>query len=510
MNKRGITHMQLAVAYSRVSSKEQEQGFSLESQGKTLDGYAASKNFNIVKRFAFSESAQKQGRKHFGEMIKYLRQHPEVRVVIVEKMDRLLRDLHDYVLVEDLAKELNIEFHCVKEGQVLRADSKSQDKLIQGLNAVLARNYIENMKEEILKGQIVKAEKGQFPGRAPYGYAHNRENRTIVPDPKRAPVIKLIFDLYSLGEHSVETLKKAIRDKTGERISKSQLHKILKSRFYLGFFNWRGREYQGTHPPLVGYFIFARVQDVVSGRSKAKPNKRFFPFRGLMHCAEDGCVITAELHKGKYVHYHCSFGRGKHKFPYMPEQEVADLLGTILEHAEISAEVAQAIADSTCANKAEKEAKRREEISTLNQRLALLKTRMGAAYEDKCGDKVLPVLEEIWQEKMIDWSAQVVELRKALELAAKPVPEEFGLSAERILDLAQRAHSIYETRSNTERAQLLKMVLLSCKTDGVSIWPTYRQPFNLIFGPAENEEWRNFPLGGHLTLGAAEAASACC
>jgi hypothetical protein len=57
------------------------------------------------------------------------------------------------------------------------------------------------------------------------------------------------------------------------------------------------------------------------------------------------------------------------------------------------------------------------------------------------------------------------------------------------LELAQKAHFLYLTRNHAERGELLKRVLLNCATDGVTLWPTYRKPFNLIFERAKNEEW---------------------
>jgi hypothetical protein len=42
----------------------------------------------------------------------------------------------------------------------------------------------------------------------------------------------------------------------------------------------------------------------------------------------------------------------------------------------------------------------------------------------------------------------------------------------------------------TEQAKLLRMVLSNCRIDAVSITPTYRKPFDLIFARAKNEEWR--------------------
>ena len=471
--------MQKAVSYARVSSKDQELGFSLESQVNTLQGYAASKDFNIVREFTISESAKQQGRKHFNSMLDYLRQHLDVRVLIVEKMDRLCRNLNDYVLVGSLVEELGLEVHLVKDGQVLRKESRSQEKLVQGLFALLAQNYIQNLQEEILKGQQVKADKGQYPGRASFGYAHDRESRTIVVHPIRADVVRLIFQIYSSGKYSVEELRKEIRNQTGERISKSQLHKILKSRFYLGFFTWRGREYQGIHPPLVDLKTFERVQEIVSGRSKAKPRKHAFPFSGILHCAEDGCRITAERHKGKYVYYHCSFGRGRHKFPSLREEKLAVKFGTLLKQVEIRTEVAQAVADYTRRDRAGDESKRREEISKLNQRISAIETRKRKAYEDKL-DGVID--DEFYRAHMEGWSAQQRQLREVLKLASEPISEDHCLSVQRVVELAERAHSIYTTRTDAECAQLLKTVLLDCTTNGVDLNPTYRQPFDLIFG----------------------------
>jgi len=67
----------LAVSYARVSSKPQEDGFSLISQNRTLTQYAASREFEIVRDFTSSESAKKQGRKNFNAMLAFLREHPD-------------------------------------------------------------------------------------------------------------------------------------------------------------------------------------------------------------------------------------------------------------------------------------------------------------------------------------------------------------------------------------------------------------------------------------------------
>lgn len=51
--------MKQVVIYARVSSKEQEKGFSIPAQIEFLQEYANKKLFNVVKVFQESETAKK-------------------------------------------------------------------------------------------------------------------------------------------------------------------------------------------------------------------------------------------------------------------------------------------------------------------------------------------------------------------------------------------------------------------------------------------------------------------
>ncbi len=70
-----------------------------------------------------------------------------------------------------------------------------------------------------------------------------------------------------------------------------------------------------------------------------------------------------------------------------------------------------------------------------------------------------------------------------------PVTRESVFTVERVFELANKAHSLYLARNSAERGELLKSVLLNCATDGVSLWPAYRRPFDLIFQRAKTEDW---------------------
>ena len=51
----------------------------------------------------------------------------------------------------------------------------------------------------------------------------------------------------------------------------------------------------------------------------------------------------------------------------------------------------------------------------------------------------------------------------------------------KILELANKAYFLYVKQTPEEKAKLLRMVLSNCSVDAVSLYPTYRKPFALIF-----------------------------
>src|SRR5271168_4705783 len=177
-----------AVIYARVSSKEQEkEGFSIPAQLKLLKEYAAANGFFVAREYVDVETAKQTGRAAFGEMIAYLNAHPSVRVMLVEKTDRLYRNLKDCVTVD----ELEVEIHFPKEGVVLSRKSRSSEKFMHGIKVLMAKNYIDNLSEEARKGMQEKAEQGIWPTRAPLGYdnVEGPDGKKIIAiDPESGPL----------------------------------------------------------------------------------------------------------------------------------------------------------------------------------------------------------------------------------------------------------------------------------------------------------------------------------
>ncbi|HZY61882.1 MAG TPA: recombinase family protein [Edaphobacter sp.] len=315
-----------AVIYTRVSSREQEQeGFSLGAQAKLLCDYGERGDLLIVRAFEDVETAKCSGRKQFNAMVAWFKRNRSCRTLLVEKTDRLYRNFRDAVTLEDL----DLEIHFAKENQVLSKESKSQVKFIHGINLVVARNYSDNLKEEVKKGRLEKASQGIFPGHAPFGYRNNKTERTIEVDPTDSPMVIRLMELYATGEHTLSTLRKMLKTEFGKTMSRGNVHLILKNRFYVGFFEWSGETYPGTHPLFINPKTFQRVQEVLAGHNRPKYSKREIAFRGLMNCANDGCMLTGEVQKEKYVYYRCTGNRGKCDLPRFKEEILSERMESL-------------------------------------------------------------------------------------------------------------------------------------------------------------------------------------
>ena len=267
-----------AVIYARVSSKEQErEGYSIPAQLKFLNEYAEKNGFSVAKEFIDSETAKKAGRTHFNEMLCFLKKHKEINTILVEKTDRLYRNFKDYVTLDEFK---GLEVHLVKENTVLSENSRSHEKLVHGFKVLMAKNYIDNLSEEVKKGLMQACIQGDYPSKPPYGY--HRVNKEIKIDTDKAPFVIRAFNIYAEGNVSLDTLVKRLHEEgfvysdANPKICRGQLAKILKNPFYIGKFLYSNVLYNGRHEPLIDIETFNSVQ-----RAFKKDNK---PDKQCGHC----------------------------------------------------------------------------------------------------------------------------------------------------------------------------------------------------------------------------------
>jgi len=91
--------------------------------------------------------------------------------------------------------------------------------------------------------------------------------------------------------------------------------------------------------------------------------------------------------------------------------------------------------------------------------------------------------------KQTDWETEELRINSLIAKLNEGKSDETLLNVGRILELAQAAYSLYVMQKPAKQAELLKKVLLNCSIDAVSLYPTYRKPFDLICKRAKNQEW---------------------
>jgi len=323
-----------------------------------------------------------------------------------------------------------------------------------------------------------KASQGVYPGHAPFGYRNNKAERTIEIDPTDSPMVVRLMELYATGEHTLSTLRKMLKAEFGQTMSRGNVHLILKNRFYVGFFEWSGETYRGRHQLFIPPKTFQRVQEVLTGHNRPKYSKRDIAFRGLMTCAHDGCMLTGDVQKQKYVYYRCTGNRGKCDLPRFKEELLSQRLGEPLKGLQVPPEIVAQIVATLREDQNQAESRLEKERARLESRRTSIRNRMDVAYVDKLDGKIP---EDFWERKMTEWRTEEQRVKLAMDGLASTQSADRALDAQRVFELANKAYLLYLSQDFTEKAKLLRMMCSNFSVDAVSATPTYRYPFDMIF-----------------------------
>ena len=109
--------MKNGIIYCRVSSKEQIEGTSLESQELACGEFARSKGIEIQRVFVErGESAKFADRTELLELLDYCRKHKgELAVLLVWKLDRLARNVNDHFNIKATLLKYGLQVVSVTE-----------------------------------------------------------------------------------------------------------------------------------------------------------------------------------------------------------------------------------------------------------------------------------------------------------------------------------------------------------------------------------------------------------
>lgn len=469
-----------AVVYARVSTREQEQeGYSIDAQLALLRAYAERSGIVIVREFVEAESAKVSNRPAFAEMLREVKAS-SIPVILVEKTDRLYRNLKDHVRVDDL----DVAVHLVKEGEIISRDSKSHQKFVHGIKLLVSKNYSDNLSEEARKGMAEKAKQGIWPTKAPLGYLNVSvgSRRVIEPDPERKDHIIWLFHRYAEGNISIRDLRdeaaaRGLTTRKGRKVQANAIHKILQHKAYVGIVEWGEIVVPGIHEPLVDKATFQRVQDIMSGRNttKAKPASELdFLYKGLFTCGKCGCQISPQRTKG-HVYYACTGSKGCPR-PTVREEVITEAIAERLSQMTIRPEVLALLRRALLESNLELADYRKRELVKLKTRQDELERKLQRLYEDHVqgvvGVSAYSGLRSQWE----------LELAKAESLIQAHSASTRKMETEGVdmLDMASNAYSRFKSASRDDQREMARHLLSNSTITDRNVQVCLHEAFEMI------------------------------
>ena len=218
-----------------------------------------------------------------------------------------------------------------------------------------SKYYSDNLSENVKRGKRQKLRRGEWPGLAPYGYINDQKTRNIVIDPVKAKIVKIAFKEYGEGKHTLASLSERLKffgatGKTGQKICKSSLMRMLTCKAYVGMISSNNESYEGNFEPIISLSDFSAVQEALKGKAKPRKVKKGhnFPFVGLLTCGECGAAITAQYahgHGGTYIYYRCTKRLGPCSQKYIGSNTLIEQLKGRLEKIALKNEWAEYLLD---------------------------------------------------------------------------------------------------------------------------------------------------------------------
>ena len=455
-----MEHTQVVI-YARVSSREQErEGFSIPAQFKLLKEYALKNGFQIVKEYSDAETAKKAGRTNYNEMLTFLRENPSIKTVLVEKTDRLYRNFKDYVTLEDY----DLEVHLVKEGSIISKNSKSHDKFIHGIKVLMAKNYIDNLSEEISKGLKEAMEQGYWPFVPPYGYKRG-EKKELCIDNSNAMFVYKAFEMFATGKYSLRKLSeklfedgyyyKADRPKIGASVLESMLKNVI----YVGQMNCNGILYQGKHPALINREIFDKVQAAFHKVDKSRVRKNFdFLFPGIAKCGVCGYAFCGERQKGRHVYYRCShYDRSCTNTAYISEKDLLQSLRMHIKRIGLTPELYELVKFSLKECLGDEQEYHKNETERINNEIEQCKDVLKKMYLDQVNN----VLDyNLWVNLKNEHETRLNKLHAELQKHSL-CNTNFLTNGLKILDICRKASFQASELSAEEVAQIVRETYLN-------------------------------------------------
>jgi len=302
--------------YTRISTDEDRQPFSLAAQADRLENYVKVQDgWRIVRRFTDSASGATLERPGLRDALQEARAGV-YELLLVYRVDRLSRNVRQLAQVADELEKAGVALRSATEPF---DTSSPAGKMMLQMLGVFAEFERATIVERISAGMERAASQGGWVvGRVPYGYLRDRGTNLIHPAEPQADVVRRIFAMYAEGQMGAARIADVMnaeghRTKNGTPFCARIVLSVLNNPIYAGRVEFRGTIHPGLHTPIVDQATFESVVRILEERGESQALKRGHPsdyvLSGVIRCGRCRKAYvgtSARGRKGLYHYYVCS------------------------------------------------------------------------------------------------------------------------------------------------------------------------------------------------------------
>ena len=504
----------------RVSSKDQEDNYSLKAQEDRLVDYCDRMGLQIVDTYKIVESSTRGGRPKFKEMLKAIKQEKEPIALVCDKVDRLQRSFNDVPTLEKLRKAGKLELHFRSDNKVLGQKSSSTDIMHYNFLVMMAQQYAESISENVLRSHERMMKEGKIFGQPVVGYKRKEDNRKeVVVDEERAFLIRKLFVEYSTGLYSYDEITEKAAEwgltnpKTKKPYCRAKIAEILSDEFYIGFATLNRNDkkkknitYPHIYPHIISDELFEQCRDVREGRHTNHSNQSkdmgYNLFKGMIKCKNCNCTITPEIKKGKYVYLRPK-PRGDCTCKTISENVANKLVENVFKSMQIPEDVLELYLEKL---------QQRFNIQQQEENLQLKLKKQDLMNAQKRYDRLVDVYldnaidKETYERKKEDLTREISRLENQIANFNNN-SEEVCISMKRLLEVVSRMNELYASSEIDRKRKILKLVFPNFWLDGQNLLYNIKKPFEeLLKGAYHLLNWAGVD-SNHRTLSGTDLQS---
>ena len=290
-----------AVIYARYSSSSQREE-SIEGQIRDCTAYAERNGYMVIGAYADRAiSGTTDDRPEFQKMIKDSKRK-QFDLVIVWKLDRFARNRYVSAKYKNQLRQNGVRVISANETISEGADGILLESMLEGM----AEFYSENLKENVLRGLSVNAEKCKWNGGTlPIGYIVDEEQR-LQPNRLTAPYVVEAFKMYDEG-HTLTQIRdhlngKGLTNTKGRPLTYGSIQHMLSNRRYIGEYAYRDTIVPDGIPAIVPLDLFERVQEKLDKNKKAPARAKAdeaYLLTTKLFCGHCGTAMNGESGKSR-------------------------------------------------------------------------------------------------------------------------------------------------------------------------------------------------------------------